>query len=315
MSHDHDHGPNSGHNDSGHSHAHGVSASNERRALIAAVITGTVMIAEVIGGIVTGSLALLADAAHMLADCAALLLAWWAFRLSRRPADANRTFGYDRFQIVAAFANGVTLALLTLWILVEAIERSSTPQAIDGVPMTIVAGIGLAANIIAFAVLHGGDRNNLNMRGALLHVAGDILGSVAAIVAGVVIVLTGWMPIDAILSVLISILLARASWSLIRDSGRILLEAAPDGFDSHATRKDLAAHIADIVDVRHMHVWSITEGRCMATLELVLVEGSDTCAVIAAVKHRLADTHGIGHATVEVVRGNHPQNPHPEEPA
>ena len=258
---------------------------------------------KVVGGIGTGSLALLADAAHMLADCAALLLAWWAFRLSRRPADANRTYGYDRFQIVAAFANGVTLALLTLWIIVEAIERTSSPQAIDGVPMTIVAGIGLAANIIAFAVLHGGDRRNLNMRGALLHVAGDILGSLAAIIAGVVIMLTGWMPIDAILSVLIAVLLARASWSLIRDSGRILLEAAPDGFDAHTARQDLIGAIPAVAEIRHMHVWSITEGRCMATLELVLVEGSDSCAVIAAVKHRLADTHGIGHVTVEVAKG------------
>jgi cobalt-zinc-cadmium efflux system protein len=297
MSHDHSH---DGHHH-GHSHAHGVSESNENRALIAAVITGTVMIAEVIGGIVTGSLALLADAAHMLADCAALLLAWWAFRLSRRPADANRTYGYDRFQIVAAFANGITLALLTLWIVVEAIERTAEPQAIDGLPMTIVAVIGLIANLIAFAVLHGGDRQNLNMRGALLHVAGDILGSLAAIIAGVVIMLTGWLPIDVILSLVIAVLLARAAWSLIRDAGRILLEAAPDGFDSDAARSDLAEAIADVAEVRHMHVWSITEGRCMATMHLVIVDGADACEAMDAVKARMAERHGVGHVTIEIV--------------
>ena len=297
MSHDHSH---DGHHH-GHSHAHGVSESNENRALIAAVITGTVMIAEVIGGIVTGSLALLADAAHMLADCAALLLAWWAFRLSRRPADANRTYGYDRFQIVAAFANGITLALLTLWIVVEAIERTAEPQAIDGLPMTIVAVIGLIANLIAFAVLHGGDRQNLNMRGALLHVAGDILGSLAAIIAGVVIMLTGWLPIDVILSLVIAVLLARAAWSLIRDAGRILLEAAPDGFDSDAARRDLAEAIADVAEVRHMHVWSITEGRCMATMHLVIVDGADACEAMDAVKARMAERHGVGHVTIEIV--------------
>lgn len=260
------------------------------------------MIAEVIGGILTGSLALLADAAHMLADCAALLLAWWAFRLSRKPADASRTYGYDRFQIVAAFANGVTLALLTLWIVVEAIERSASPQDIDGVPMTIVAVIGLLANILAFAVLHGGDRRNLNMRGALLHVAGDILGSLAAIIAGVVIVLTGWMPIDALLSVLIAGLLARASWGLIRDSGRILLQAAPNGCDADAVRQDLRESVPGIGDVRHLHVWSITEGRCVATLNLTLAAGTDACTAISAVKARMAEAHGIGHVTVEVER-------------
>lgn len=296
MTHDHAHAPGKG-----HAHCHEVGASNERRALIAAVITGTVMIAEVIGGIVTGSLALLADAAHMLADCAALLLAWWAFRLSRKPADASRTYGNDRFQIVAAFANGVTLALLTLWIVVEAIERTGSPQDIDGVPMTIVALVGLAANIIAFAVLHGGDRDNLNMRGALLHVAGDILGSLAAIVAGLVIVFTGWLPIDAILSVLIAVLLARAAWSLIRDSGRILLQATPAGFDSDAVGADLRT-LPGVDDVRHMHVWSITEGRCVATLNLVLVEGADPGTVIGALKMRMAEAHGVGHVTVEVVR-------------
>jgi len=297
MTHDHAHAPGEG-----HAHCHNVGASNERRALIAAVITGSVMIAEVIGGIVTGSLALLADAAHMLADCAALLLAWWAFRLSRKPADASRTYGHDRFQIVAAFANGVTLALLTLWIVIEAVERTASPQAIDGVPMTVVALIGLAANIIAFAVLHGGDRDNLNMRGALLHVAGDILGSLAAIIAGLVIVFTGWLPIDAILSVLIALLLARAAWSLIRDSGRILLQSTPAGFDREAVRADLRASVPGVEDVRHMHVWSITEQRCVATLNLVLADGTDPCTAIAALKARMADAHGVGHVTIEVVK-------------
>jgi cobalt-zinc-cadmium efflux system protein len=219
--HDHDH-------HHGHGHAHPVDSRNERRTLIAAALTGGFMLAEVVGGILTGSLALLADAAHMLTDFAALFLAWAAFRLSRRPATPHRSYGYDRLQVLAAFANGVTLAVLVVWIAGEAVMRLLEPRSIEAEGMAVIAALGLAVNVAAFAVLHGADRDNLNIRGALAHVMGDMLGSVAALAAAGVIWWTGWTPIDPILSLLIAGLIGVSAWRLVRDAGRVLLEAAPD---------------------------------------------------------------------------------------
>lgn len=297
--HDHHHGHHHGH---GHAHGDHPHGDGERRTLIAACLTGAFMIAEVIGGLWTGSLALLADAAHMLADTGALTLAFFAFRLSKRPADDKRTFGYDRFQIVAAFANGVMLFMLALWIIVEAIERSGSPREIAGGPMAVIAGLGLVVNIAAFAVLHGGDRENLNMRGALAHVAGDILGSVAALAAAAVIIFTGWTPIDPILSVLIALLIGRAAWDLIRRSAAILLESVPDGVDLTALGADLADNTGGVVRVHHMHLWSITPGRTMATMHAVLTPDACEIVTVSALRERLKDHHGIAHITIEVER-------------
>lgn len=297
MGHHHGHDHSHSHGD-GHSHGSG----NETRTLWAACLTGGFMIAEVVGGIWTGSLALLADAAHMLADTGALALAFFAFRLSRRPADAKRTFGYDRFQIVAAFANGVMLFMLALWIVVEAIERAGSTREIAGGPMAVIAALGLLVNIVAFAILHGGDRDNLNMRGALAHVAGDILGSVAALVAAGVIIFTGWTPIDPLLSVLIAVLIGRTAIDLVVRSGRILLESAPDGVDPAHIGTDLADHTEGVVRVHHVHMWSITPGRSMATLHAVLTADACEIETVTALRRRLVDHHGIAHVTVEVER-------------
>lgn len=289
MPHDHHH----------HDHAHG----NEKRALFAAALTASFMVVELAAGILTGSLALIADAGHMLADSGALIFAWLAFRIARRPADARRTFGWGRFQVLAAFANGIALIMLTLWILAEAIERIGEQPDIAGAPMAIVAVIGLIVNLVAFAVLHGGDRENLNMRGALLHVAGDILGSIAAIIAGVVILMTGWTPIDPILSVLIAMLLLKAAAGLVIQSGRILLEAAPDHLDRDAVASDLAANTPGVVRIHHMHLWAIAPDRLVATLHAVLE--ADACELDAAraIRARMSAHHGIGHVTIEVERG------------
>jgi len=286
------------HNHAHHDHAHG----NEHRALIAAALTGSFMVVEVAAGFITGSLALIADAAHMMADSGALILAWLAFRIARRPADAQRTFGWGRFQVLAAFANGVALILLTLWIVGEAIGRIGAAPEIDGGPMGIVAAIGLVVNLIAFAVLHGGDRENLNMRGALLHVAGDILGSIAAIIAAIVILTTGWMLIDPILSVLIAMLLLKAASGLVVQSGRILLESTPDHVDRDAIADDLAAHTAGVIRVHHMHIWTIAPGRTVATLHAVLEAGICEQATAQSLRQRLAAHHGVGHVTIEVER-------------
>ena len=291
MAHDHSH-------DHSHGHAHPVDARNERRTLIAAAITGAFMVAEVVGGLLTGSLALLADAAHMFTDFAALTLAWAAFRLSRRPADAARTYGFDRMQVLVAFANGVTLAVLTVWIVIEAGALQTNPEPVEAGGMAVIAALGLGVNIAAFAVLHGADRDNLNIRGAAAHVMGDLLGSVAALVAAGVILVTGWTPIDPLLSLAIAALIAISAARLIRDAGRILLEAAPRELDTTAIRDDLAA-LEGVEDVHHVHVWSITEARPMATLHARIAEDADPADRVAAIKARLKTRFGLSHVTVE----------------
>ena len=284
-------------------HHHDHTTGNENRALIAAALTGGFMLVEVAAGFLTGSLALIADAAHMMADSGALILAWFAFRIARRPADARRTFGWGRFQVLAAFANGIALILLTLWIVGEAIGRIGAAPEIDGGPMGVVAVIGLIVNLIAFAVLHGGDRENLNMRGALLHVAGDILGSIAAIIAAIVIMTTGWTPIDPILSLLIAILLLKAASGLVVQSGRILLEATPDHVDRDAIAEDLAANTPGVIRIHHMHIWAIAPDRTVATLHAVLESGVCEQTAATDLRRRLAEYHGVGHVTIEVERG------------
>jgi len=213
-----------------HAHAHGAS-DDERRMAWAFMLTGGFMIAEVIGGIVSGSLALLADAGHMLADTAALGLAWIALRTARRPTDAKRTYGYHRAQILAAFVNGVALFAIVVWIFYEAVRRLLEPVEILGGLMLVVAVLGLAVNVVSFAILHAGRSENLNVQSAALHVLGDLLGSVAAIVAAAVIVLTDWTPIDPLLSVLVGLLILRSAWHIVRRTTHILLEGAPEDID------------------------------------------------------------------------------------
>ncbi|MEQ8406094.1 MAG: cation diffusion facilitator family transporter [Oceanicaulis sp.] len=303
----HDHHPphhDHGHHDHGHHHHHAdVSEKNERRVLIAAVLTGAFMLAELVGGLVTGSLALLADAAHMLTDFAALFLAWLAFRLSRRPADASRTYGFDRLQILAAFANAVTLIVLVVWIAAEAAARLLNPEPVLAAGMLVIAALGLAVNIAAFGVLHGADRDNLNIRGALAHVMGDLLGSVAALVAAGVILATGWTPIDPILSLLIAALIAVSAVRLLRDSGRVLLEAAPRGVDPQAVRADLMARVPGVEDAHHLHIWCLTPERPMATVHVRVTPGCDPAETLNAVKTRLKAEFGLDHVTVEVETG------------
>jgi cobalt-zinc-cadmium efflux system protein len=201
-----------------HTHTHHHEYNNEQRTLWAALLTGGFMFAEIIGGLAAGSLALLADAAHMLTDASSLALAYFAFRIARRPTDWKRTYGFERFQILVAFANGLTLFFIIVWIAYEAVQRFFQPVEVMGGTLLVIAGLGLIVNLLAFWILHGGDRDNLNMRGASLHVLGDLLGSVAALIAGAVILLTGWTPIDPLLSLLVALILLRSFllWVSIR---------------------------------------------------------------------------------------------------
>lgn len=298
--HDHGHAGHE-HDHEGHSHAPTVSAGNERVVLIGFLLTAGFMVAEVVAGLLSGSLALIADAGHMLTDAAALLLAWAAFRFGRRASDGKRTFGYMRLEVVAGLINAVTLFALVAWIIYEAIQRLMTPHDVLAGPMLVVAALGLVINIVVFVVLSRGDRDHVNIKGAMVHVLGDLLGSVAAIAAAITIWLTGWMPIDPILSVLVSILILRSAWKLFRGSLHILMEGTPGNVVIEDLGRDLVTKVPGLAIVRHVHVWSITSGRPVATLEVVLAPGADAGAVTRAVKGALRDDYGITHATVEIV--------------
>jgi cobalt-zinc-cadmium efflux system protein len=310
---DHSHDDHDGHSHAGHSHAdhdhhghgsghgahnHAAHASRTRLGW-AAGITAAFLLVEIAGGLISGSLALLADAGHMFTDAGGLALAWFAAGLALRPADRLRSYGFDRFAVLVAFGNGLSLFGIAGLIIFEAVQRLMLPAEVMGLPMLVIAAAGLVVNIIAFFILHGGP-TSLNMRGAVLHVLGDMLGSAAAILAALVILATGWSMIDPILSVLVAVLILRSAWGLVRDSGQILLEAAPANLDSKALAADLMAHIEGVRDVHHVHVWSITEERRMATLHARIVDATRADEIVLAIKMRLLEAFGIDHATVEV---------------
>jgi len=292
--HGHDHA-----HDHSHGHHHHGDEKNESRIGIAALLTGAFMGVELAGGLISGSLALIADAGHMLSDFGSLALAWIGFRMARRPANSRRTFGFRRFPVLAAFVNGLTLFAIVVWIIAEAIGRLNNPHPIEPNLMLWVAAAGLAVNVVAFAVLHGADQDNLNVRGALLHVAGDLLGSIAAIVGAIMIMNTGWLQIDPILSALVSLIILRSAWSLTFESAHILLEGAPHNMDLDKVTHDLE-HVEGVVDIHHAHLWSLDGRRSMMTMHARIREDAAGPAVVARIKARLHDTHGIDHATIEI---------------
>jgi cobalt-zinc-cadmium efflux system protein len=284
-----------------HDYRHDADEGNLRRVLIALVLTGAFMVVEVIGGIISGSLALLADAGHMLTDTMALALAAAAFHVSKRPAGGSLTYGYQRFQILAAFVNGLSLLVIVGWIFFEAVERFITPREILGETMLLVAAAGLVVNIVAFAVLHSGDQENLNIRGAALHVAGDLLGSVAAIVAAIIIIYTGWTLIDPILSVAVAFLILRSAWALVKRSSHVLLEGAPEWLDVEEMQTRIVASISGVRGIHHVHVWGLTPQKLMLTMHLDLEDSADSQSrVVREVKAYLQQEYGIGHSTIEV---------------
>jgi cobalt-zinc-cadmium efflux system protein len=285
-----------------HTHNHGH--TSERRMFLAALLTGGFMLAEVIGGLVSGSLALLADAGHMLTDFAALSLAWLAFRFSRWPADRSRTYGFDRLQVLVAYSSGLSLFMIAGFILYEAIRRLTEPVEILGGTMLAVASGGLVVNLIVFAILHGADRGNLNVRAATVHVLGDLLGSVGTIAAAVIVLTTGWTAVDPLISILVVALILYSAWKVVRDSAHILLEGTPAGLALTEIEADLAANVAGVDNVHHVHAWSITDERPMVTLHARLTKDADPDRTIGAIKKRLQDRFQIGHATIEVELGD-----------
>jgi cobalt-zinc-cadmium efflux system protein len=299
-SHGHDH---AGHGHAGHAHHHGAAAAgsaDEWRIGWAFVIIFVFMLVEVAGGLISGSLALLADAGHMVSDAVALAMSWAALRIGRRPADHQRSYGYRRVEVLVAFVNGCTLFAIAAWIVFEAIRRFAAPVEVLGGTMLAVAVAGLLANVVAFLVLQGGDRENLNMRSAWLHVLGDLLGFVVAIVAAVVILFTGWSPIDPLLSIVVALLILKSAGEIVKSSAHILLEGTPSGFDPAEVRDDVIAAVPAVVEVHHIHAWSITQEQSLVTLHVRCEPGSDATRVVSSVNRRLKERFGIKHSTIQI---------------
>jgi cobalt-zinc-cadmium efflux system protein len=293
-----------------HAHREHRHVANERSVALAAALTGAFMIAEIVGGVLSGSLALLADAGHMLTDFAALALAWLGFRLTRRPADWRRTYGFDRFSVLVAFMNGIALFAIAAGIVIEAGRRLYAPVNVVGGLMFWIAAAGLVVNVVAFLILRTGDEHNLNIRAAVLHVLGDLLGSVAAVAASLVILTTGWMPIDPLLSVVVALIILRSAWRIVADSGHILLEGSPPGFDARAVKEDIRAALPYVLDVHHVHAWSISEERPMVTLHANVAASTNSTDAVRDIKQMLAQHFKITHATVEIEYGACHDDPH-----
>lgn len=294
----HEHANQGSHDHGSGSHEHGRGA--DRRALTVVLgLTTTFMVAEVIGGLLTGSLALLADAGHMLSDSFSLVLALLAFWLADRPATPDRSFGYKRAEILAALFNGVTLVAISIWIFIEAYRRILEPPEILGGWMIIVATIGLLVNLAGALILSRSEGESLNMQGAMRHVLADLLGSVGAIAAAIVIITTGWRYADPLISVLIGILVLASSWKLLRDSINVLLESSPRGVDTNEVGRRMAA-AEGVVEVHDLHIWTITSGFPALAAHVLVGHDEDCHARRRDLEEVLAHEFGISHTTLQV---------------
>jgi cobalt-zinc-cadmium efflux system protein len=258
------------------------------------------MLVEFAAGLWARSLALMADAGHMLTDAGALALAWTATRIAARPADTRRSFGYQRLRVLATFVNGCALLFLVTWIAIEAVQRFMQPVAANAWTILWVGGLGLAVNLIVFAMLHRGDRHDINIAAASLHVLGDLLGSVAAVIGALVILATGWMPIDPLLSLVVSALMIRSAIALVRRSAHILMEGAPDWLDVTELRSTLEERIPAIRDVHHVHAWLVGPQETLLTMHASVAAEADHSSVLRHAKAVLAERFGITHATIQI---------------
>ena len=298
-SHEPDHNHDHGHTDH-HGHVHGADRASERRLWVAFGLLASFTLVEAGGGLWANSVALYAEAAHMLTDTASLLLAILAIRMAQRPASPSRTYGHRRYQTLAAYTNGLLLLALTLAVLFAATRRLLLPPQVNGMVMIVTAAIGAVANICAFLALSGA--TSLNERGARLHVLSDLAGSAAAIIASALILWRGWLIADPLLSFAVSLLILRSGWQLTRNAAHVLLEGAPAGLDSDAVEHDLEA-VPGIKGIHHVHAWSLTGETPMLTLHATLQDGADRRAVLTAVMQRLHERFGVDHATVQMEDG------------
>ena len=282
-----------------HGHDHPVAPDTRLRWSLA--LTTTFMAVEVLAGLWSGSLALLADAGHMLTDSAALALALFAVVVSRRPADERRTYGYGRMRVLAAFINGLGLLVIAAWIVIEAAQRLRSPVTILAGPMLAVAAAGLLVNVIVYLILRGG--TDINTRGALAHVLGDLLSSVAAIAAAGIILAIGWTPADPLLSIVVAALIARTGWYVTRESGHALLEGTPPEFDAAKVERSLLDAIPELQSVHHVHAWTVSADDSYVTLHVCAADSLGPDSAVARVQLHLAEHFGYRHVTVQVEYG------------
>ena len=298
MSHSHSHSHGHGHDHHGHSHA-AASDANARRLIVVLCLTAAYAVAEVVGGWFTHSLALLADAGHMLSDVAALGLSLFAVWIAGRPPTARHSYGYYRTEILAAAVNASTLIGISLYVFVEAFRRLAAPPPVHGVPVMLIAAGGFVANIVGMLVLSGGRRDSLNVQGAWLHVATDALGNIGTVIAGALVAYFGYAWADPVASILIGLLVLYSSWSLLRESVGVLMEGVPSGIDSDAVRTRLGT-VSGVRAVHDLHIWSITTG-LVAMSAHVDVDGSrleseilpDLCTLLRV-------EFNIDHATLQL---------------
>lgn len=290
-------------------HAHG----NRRRLGAALAIVVVVLLIELLGAWLSGSLALLADAGHMTSDAVGLVVALVASAIAARPATDRHTFGFRRVEVLGALVNGALLTVVAVSVAIEGVRRLVAPEAghVNGLPLLIVAGIGLIANLVAFAILRGGDRDSLNLRGAYLEVLGDLLGSIAALVAGVVILTTGFAAADAIASLLIAVLIVPRAVSLLRDVMRVLTESAPRGTDAEEIREHLL-QTAGVVDVHDVHVWTITSGAPVFTAHVEVDPGvferGETDGMLDRLGECLKGHFDVAHSTFQLEPAGHAEH-------
>ena len=284
-----------------HEHEHGTHGreGSSRALAIVLAITASFTVVEVAGGLLTGSLALLADAGHMLSDNLSLGLALFAAWLAGRPATPERSFGYRRAEILAALANGVALVAISIWVFVEAISRYREPTEVLGVPMLAVAALGLVVNAAGALILSRSGGESLNVEGAMRHVIADALGSVGAMAAAGVIILTGWRYADPLISAAIGILILASSWTLLRDSTNVLLEATPRGLDAEEVGRKMAA-AEGVTEVHDLHIWTITSGFPALSAHVLVGHHEDCHARRRDLEELLAQEFGISHTTLQV---------------
>jgi cobalt-zinc-cadmium efflux system protein len=282
-----------------HDHAHDHGQANRRALATVLALTASFTVVEIVGGLLTGSLALLADAGHMLSDNLSLGIALFAAWLAQRPATPEKSFGYRRAEILAALANGVTLVVVAIWIFVEAYSRFADPTEVLGAPMLGVATLGLIVNVIGAFILYRSGGESLNVEGAMRHVFADALGSVGAIAAAVVIILTGWRYADPLISVAIGLLILGSSWKLLKDSTNILLEATPHGLDASEVGRKMASS-RGVIEVHDLHIWTITSGFPALSAHVLVGRQEDCHARRRELETLLADEYSISHTTLQV---------------
>lgn len=305
--HRHDHAP--APQEHGHDHDHAAGQpTRQRRLLFAFVLTVLMMVGEAAGGLWSGSLALLADAGHMMVDSLALLLAFVGAWLATKPADARRSYGYGRLEVLAGFVNSLTQFVLVGFIVYEAASRLLHPGHILSGAMLVVATVGLALNLLVLRLLHAHAHDDVNMASASLHVLGDLLGSVGAVLAALAIRWLGWNWTDPVLSIAVSLLLLNSAWRLLRKCAHILLEGVPDGLDSAEIGEALRAANGSVRDIHHLHVWQLASGARMATLHAELHEGGDSADAVPAIHRLLRERFGIQHVTVQIDHGACPDS-------